>query len=379
MATEKHVQIRNRKSSSVSFDGVSAPQAADTKSGRQLAGARSSSRMISSAGSGLSTASTWSFPSRPAASLRALRNRIQITIEKALSLIAHFQTRYLTDPEDDFHGVYQEFIRQLLARIGYKNDLVNTDHLDSVIMKRFKTDAQIARRADFKALTEVCARAKAFRELKAQVQSRIDEVYNYTDVFCVTFSSEADGVSFECVENYENIKTECLRLLESSLDRVQICSDELRDIQPLPNYLEAYNRVLNHIELVVDNLKTAAQQLKVWVIADEQYEKAIEREIQYLKHKSNQVTCDRVSLSSSRHVVRSRPACEAGKSRRVELTLSRLRENLTKQNESHRVVSRSVAEVKEKIRKARRDLATVEKQSTRRLVSGLILFRFLRL
>lgn len=372
MTTEKAAS-RHRKSSTVSFDGMASTRPVNMR--RCQPPPPPSSRLIGSAGSGLSTASTWSFSTRPAASMQALRNRILITIEKAITLVSSFQQKYLANPEDDFHGVYQEFVRQLLNRIGYKNDLVNCDHLDSVIIKRFQTDPQVARRADFKALVEVSHRAKAFRDLKAQVQGRVDEVYNYTDIFCVTFSSEAEGLSFECVENYENIKTECLRELVLSLDQVQVCNDELKDIQPLSTYLEAYSRVLNYIEIVASNLGIAAQQLKKWVIADEQYEKAMDREIQFLKHLSNQVTCDRIASSSSRYEVKSRPANEAGKTRRVELALAKLKNSLVRQNEKRRAISRSIEEVKDKIREARRDLVTVEKLATRRLVCRINSYR----
>lgn len=373
MAAERaNPSLRNRKTS-VSFGGMttskahSSSPAKEMKSGRQPA-SRPVSRLVSSAGSRVSTTSTWSFVSQPAASLQALRTRILITIEKALTLIKNFEKKFLDTPDDDFHGVYQEFVKQLLARIGYKTDLVNADHLDSVIIRRFQTEPAVASRLDFKALTVVTQRAKAFKELKSQVQARIDEVMNYADSFCATFSSETEGYSFECVENYENMKTECLREIGASLESVQASSDELRDIQPLSVYLESYGRVLHYIEHVTHCLSNATLSLKRWIIGDEQYEKSIEKEIMYLRQRAKQLAGDRLSISSLRFEVVNRNPNEAGKVRRVDLTVQRLTSALEKQKEQQRSVSRQICGIREDQRGARRELATVERQSTRRMV-----------
>ena len=124
MTTERPQASRARKLSVVSFDGQNSTKVElDVKYGRRL-GVATNSR-LASAGSAVSTASTWSYVNKPASSMRALRNRIFITLDKALTLISEFEERYLFNADDDFHGIYQEFVKQLLARIGYKNDLIN--------------------------------------------------------------------------------------------------------------------------------------------------------------------------------------------------------------------------------------------------------------
>ncbi|KAF6018962.1 hypothetical protein EB796_022724 [Bugula neritina] len=321
MAADRPVAAKSRKLSIVSFDEHNSTRV-DVQYGRRLgaAPAAANGRLVS-AGSAVSTASTWSFVNKPAASIQALRNRILITLDKALSLIKEFEQRYLYSADDDFHGIYQEFVKQLLARIGYKNDLINCEHLETVIIRRFQPEQQIARRADFKSLAIVCARHRAFKDLRAQVQNRIDEVYTYADTFCVTFSNEAEGLSFESVENYENIKTDCLRELRVYLDAGQASCDELKDIQPVSVFLESYSRVLHHMENVTSCLHNATMQLKKWVIADEQYEKSLDKEIMFLKHRSGRVAADRITVSSLKFDVKTRIPNASGKLRKVEMTL----------------------------------------------------------
>lgn len=376
MAAEKaSLSLRNRKTS-VSFVGASTSKAHSSPAKEMRASrqptSRPASRLVSSAGSRVSTTSTWTFNSQPASSLQALRSRILITIEKALALIKDFEKRYLDNPDDDFHGVYQEFVKQLLVRIGYKTDLVNAEHLDSVIIRKFRTEPTVASRLDFKALTVVTDRSRAFKELKAQVQARIDEVMTYADSFCATFSNETEGYSFECVENYENLKTECLREVGSSLESVQASCDELKDIQPLSVYLESYSRVLHFIEHVVHCLSNAVLSLKKWIIGDEQYEKSIDKEIMYLKQRSKQLAGDRLSISSLWFEVVNRNPNEAGKTRKVDLMLLKLTSVLDKHKEQQRNISRQIRDVRESQRGARRELATVERQATRRMVPQFI-------
>ncbi|XP_067934357.1 uncharacterized protein [Watersipora subatra] len=322
MSSDRPSTTRPRKLSVVSFDGQNSTHVPlDVKYGRHLGAAPSGVRRLASAGSGVSTASTWSFVNKPAASMQALRNRILITLDKSLTLISQFEERYLYNADDDFHGIYQEFVKQLLARIGYKNDLINCEHLESVIVRKYQSDLQIAKRADFKSLTIICARNRAFKAMRSEVQSRIDEVYNYADTFCVTFSSEAEGYSFEAVERYENVKTNCLRLIKRNLEAVQASSDELKDIQPIVVYLESYSRVLHHIENVVSSLQKATTSLKKWVIADEQYEKTLDKEISFLKQRCSRTVNDRVTVSSLKFDVKSRQPNASGKLRKVEITI----------------------------------------------------------
>lgn len=373
MATEKPQGARTRKLSIVSFDGHNSTTVdIGAKYGRRLGAVPSGGGgRLASAGSGVSTASTWSFVSRPAASMQALRNRILITLDKALSLLSEFEQRYLYSADDDFHGIYQEFVKQLLARIGYKNDLINCDHLDTVIIRKFQCEPQIARRSDFKSLVVVCSRHRAFKEMKSQVQNRLDEVYSYADTFCVAFSGETEGLSFESVENYENIKTECLREIGTHLEAAQASWDELRDIQPIVVYLESYSRVLHHIENVVGSLHMATKSLKKWVVADEQYEKTLEKEIMFLKQRCSRATNDRVTISSMRYEVKARTPNASGKLRRVEMTLSKCHNTLEKLNEQQKVLIKSVADVQESQRVTRKDLAAVQRKSGRRQVHNI--------
>lgn len=372
MAADRPVAAKSRKLSIVSFDEHNSTRV-DVQYGRRLgaAPAAANGRLVS-AGSAVSTASTWSFVNKPAASIQALRNRILITLDKALSLIKEFEQRYLYSADDDFHGIYQEFVKQLLARIGYKNDLINCEHLETVIIRRFQPEQQIARRADFKSLAIVCARHRAFKDLRAQVQNRIDEVYTYADTFCVTFSNEAEGLSFESVENYENIKTDCLRELRVYLDAGQASCDELKDIQPVSVFLESYSRVLHHMENVTSCLHNATMQLKKWVIADEQYEKSLDKEIMFLKHRSGRVAADRITVSSLKFDVKTRIPNASGKLRKVEMTLGKCNGALEKLSEQQKSVNKSIADVQESMRIARRELANLQRKSGRRQVLFVI-------
>ena len=188
-AAEKPAGARQRKLSIVSFDGQNAPQVdlLGNQYGRRLGTARpqADARVISasSAVTGVSVASTWSFVTKPAASMQALRNRIIITLDRSMQMIQEFEARYLFNADDDFHGIYQEFVKQLLARIGYKNELINCEHMDTIVIRKFQSEAQIARRSDFKSLALVCARHRAFKDMRTQVQHRLDEVFTNADQF----------------------------------------------------------------------------------------------------------------------------------------------------------------------------------------------------
>lgn len=372
---EKSAVPRNRKLSIVSFDGHNAPQVdlLGNQFGRRLAMSRPESdpRIISasSAVTGVSVASTWSFVTKPAASMQALRNRIIITLDRALQMIQDFEGRYLLNADDDFHGIYAEFVKQLLARIGYKNDLINCEHMETIIIRKFQSEAQISRRSDFKSLALVCARHRAFKEMRTQVQNRLDEVYNYADQFCVTFASETEGLNFESVENYENIKTECLREIRTSLEAVQASSDELRDIAPVSVYLDSYTRVLHHVENVVGNLYTASSYLKKWVIADEQYEKTIEKEIMFLKHKVTRSARDRSAVSSIKYEVKTSKPIASGKLRKVDLSINKNHAAIEKLEAQQRDLNKAISDLQGNQRTTRRQISDLQRKSGRRLVS----------
>ena len=373
-AAEKPAGARQRKLSIVSFDGQNAPQVdlLGNQYGRRLGTARhqADARVISasSAVTGVSVASTWSFVTKPAASMQALRNRIIITLDRSMQMIQEFEARYLFNADDDFHGIYQEFVKQLLARIGYKNELINCEHMDTIVIRKFQSEAQIARRSDFKSLALVCARHRAFKEMRTQVQNRLDEVYNYADQFCVTFASETEGLHFESVENYENIKTDCLREIRTSLEAVQASCDELRDIAPVSVYLDSYTRVLHHVENVVSNLYAAASYLKKWVVADEQYEKTIEKETMFLKHKLSRSARERSAVSSIKYDVKTSKPVASGKLRKVELSINRNHAAIEKLEGQQRDLNKTISDLQENQRTTRRQIADLQRKSGRRLV-----------
>ena len=373
-AAEKSAGARQRKLSIVSFDGQNAPQVdlLGNQYGRRLGTARpqADARVISasSAVTGVSVASTWSFVTKPAASMQALRNRIIITLDRSMQMIQEFEARYLFNADDDFHGIYQEFVKQLLARIGYKNELINCEHMDTIVIRKFQSEAQIARRSDFKSLALVCARHRAFKEMRTQVQNRLDEVYNYADQFCVTFASETEGLHFESVENYENIKTDCLREIRTSLEAVQASCDELRDIAPVSVYLDSYTRVLHHVENVVSNLYAAASYLKKWVVADEQYEKTIEKETMFLKHKLSRSARERSAVSSIKYDVKTSKPVASGKLRKVELSINRNHATIEKLEGQQRDLNKTISDLQENQRTTRRQIADLQRKSGRRLV-----------
>jgi len=356
---------KNRQASTVNFEGK---MARTPSMGRKLMASTARDPRAISAGSTMSEASTWSCVDKPAASILALRNRIIITIDKAITLLDLYERRFLHDADDDFQGVYQEFVKQLLARIGYKNDLFTCDQLETVIIRRFQSEAQIARRSDFKALAMVCRRARGFKELRSQVQSRLDEVYDYADTFCVPFSNETEGYSFESLELYENIRTECLRNIKTNMEAVHVSCEELRDIQPMVNYLEQYNKVIHHIEHIVRCLRCASVNLKRWVVADEQYEKSLEKEIAFLGQKSKALSSDRLTLSNVRYEVKARAPNASGKLRKVELTLNRCQTASERLEERQKSLNQSILDVQESQRRVRRQLADVERTSGRRQV-----------